>query len=76
MTESEFLWLKVNDVVSGRRDKDVYYVIRDTDCMGTEYRGKVHRVLLAERYDGVFGQVRIDRGNCDNFTVEGRLRYD
>ena len=40
MTENEFLRLGIGTVVSNRWQADIYFVIYNTDEMGTAYRGK------------------------------------
>ena len=40
MTENEFLQLKIGTVASNKWKKNTYFMIYDTDQMGTAYRGE------------------------------------
>ncbi|MCM1325500.1 MAG: hypothetical protein NC094_00170 [Bacteroidales bacterium] len=73
MTENEFLHLEIGTVVSSRFDEENFFVIYDTDQMGTEYGGKRARVYGAKQIDGNMKSARIDIGNCQFWKIEGRM---
>lgn len=71
MTENEFLQLKIGTVVSNKWRKNTYFMIYDTDQMGTAYRGKKYIVYGARQMDHDKNLARIDIGNCQFWRVEG-----
>lgn len=72
MTENEFLRLELGTVVSNRFDEEAFFVIYDTDQMGTAYRGKRYRVYGAKQIDGNMNFARIDIDNCQFWRIEGK----
>ncbi len=74
MTEYEFLQLEIGTVVSNRFDPDTYFIVYDTDEMGTAYRGKKHLVYGIRQMDCDKNFARIDIGNCQFWKVEGKCK--
>ena len=72
MTENEFLQLQLGTVVSSRFAEEIYFVIDDTDQMGTEYRGKRYRVYGARQIDCDTNMARIDINNCQFWKIKGK----
>lgn len=73
MTESEFLQLKIDTVISNRFQKGIYFVIYDADQMGTAYRGERYRIYGARQMDCDTQFVRISIGNCPFWKIEGKI---
>ncbi len=73
MTENEFLRLGIGTVVSNRWQADIYFVIYNTDEMGTAYRGKKYLVYGAKQMDCGKNFVRIDIDNCQFWKIEGKI---
>lgn len=74
MTKNEFLQLKLGTIVSCRFDEENYFVIYDTDQMGTEYRGKRYSVYGAKQMGCDTNMVRIDINNCPFWKIEGKIK--
>lgn len=76
MTENEFLRLKIGTVVSvrsvGSKEKR-YFVIYDTDQMGSAYRGQKYTVYGAKELDCEGSYTRIDRRNCKDWEIAGMI---
>lgn len=72
MTESEFMRLKIGTVISNRFQKGLYFVIYDTDQIGTAYRGEKYRIYGAKQMDCDTCFVRISIGNCQFWKIEGK----
>ena len=66
--------MELGTVVSDRFDKDIYFVIYDTDQMGTAYKGKKYRVYGAKQIDCDTNFVRISIGNCLFWNIEGKVK--
>ena len=76
MTENEFLQLKIGTVASNKWKKNTYFMIYDTDQMGTAYRGEKYIVYGARQMDHDKNLARIDIGNCQFWRVEGKQVLD
>ena len=73
MTENEFLRLEINTVLSYRFNEGTFFMIYDTDEMGTAYKGKRYRVYGAKQIDCETNFARIDINNCHFWKIEGKL---
>ncbi len=73
MTKKEFLELKLDTVISARFNEGVYFVIYDTDQMGTAYRGEEYRIYGAKQIDCDTHTVRISINNCQFWKIEGKM---
>ncbi len=73
MTENDFLHLKPGTVISDRFDKNIYFVIFDTDEMGTAYKGNKYRVYGAKQIDCDTNLIRISLSNYQFWEIEGKI---
>lgn len=74
MSEKEFLQLKVNTVVSLKRETpQTYYVIFDDDIMGSSHKGNAFKVFGAKELDGI-NYIRISSSNYQFYNIEGYIR--
>ncbi|MCM1101833.1 MAG: hypothetical protein NC079_09140 [Clostridium sp.] len=73
MMENEFLRLESGTVVSERFNENTFFVIYDTDELGTAYKGKRYRVYGAKQMDCDTNFARIDINNCQFWKIEGKV---
>ena len=73
MTEKEFFQLEVGTVISNIWKTDTYFVIYDTDQMGTAYKGRKYIVYGARQMDYDKNFARIDIHNCQFWRIEGKI---
>lgn len=74
LTENEFLRLGLGTIVSSRFNKNVYFIIDDTDQIGTAYKGKRHIIYGAKQIGCETNYARIDIGNCNFWKIEGQMK--
>ncbi|MDE5951125.1 MAG: hypothetical protein K2H12_06065 [Acetatifactor sp.] len=70
MTENEFLKLEIGTVIFEKSKEDTYFIIYDTDQMGTAYRGNKYRVYGAKQIDCDTHFVRISISNYPFWDIK------
>ena len=73
MTENEFLKLEIGTVIFENSKEDTYFVIYDTDQMGTAYRGNKYRVYGAKQIDCDTHFVRISISNYPFWDIQRKI---